>query len=70
MLPYIKLAYELKELMDNDPRFILLTEKEKAMENNEEVIDHSLNLGNNNTESESEIGQMEQVENGMDIEQS
>lgn len=43
MLPYIKLAYELKELMENDPRFILLAEKEKAMENNEEVMALSYN---------------------------
>ena len=40
------------------------------VENNEEVIDHFSNLGNNNAESESEIGQMKQIENGMDIEQS
>ena len=40
------------------------------VENNEEVIDHFSNLGNNNAESESENGQMEQIENGMDIEQS
>ena len=43
MLPYIKLAYELKELMHNDPRFITLNEKEKAMENNEEVMALSYN---------------------------
>ena len=43
MLPYIKLAYELKELMDSDPRFILLAEKEKAMENSEEVMALSYN---------------------------
>ena len=40
------------------------------VENNEEVIDHSVNLGNNNAELESEIGQIEQVDNGMDIEQN
>ena len=40
------------------------------VENNEEVIDHSVNIGNNNAELESEIGQIEQVDNGMDIEQN
>ena len=40
------------------------------VENNEGVIDHSVNLCNNNEESESEFDQIEQVENGMDIEQS
>ena len=43
MLPYIKIAYELKELLNHDPRFILLAEKEKAMENNEEVMALSYN---------------------------
>lgn len=38
MLPYLKLSYELKELLEQDPRFILLNEKEKEMENNEEVM--------------------------------
>ena len=38
MLSYIKLSYELKELLEQDPRFILLGEKEKEMENNEEVM--------------------------------
>ena len=43
MTPYLKIAYELKELMNNDERFILLNEKEKAMENNEEVMALSYN---------------------------
>ena len=60
-MPIINPVYQINEIaIDNF----------QNVENNEEVIDHSLNLGNNNTESESEIGQMEQVENGMDIEQS
>ena len=32
------LTQKLKEAMKNDPRFISLSEKEKAMENSEEVI--------------------------------
>ena len=43
MAPYLKIAYELKELMNADERFILLNEKEKAMENNEEVMALSYN---------------------------
>lgn len=38
MAEYLKLAYELKELMNNDPRFICLEAAEKKMENNEEVM--------------------------------
>lgn len=38
MAEYLKLAYELKELMNSDPRFIRLEAAEKAMENNEEVM--------------------------------
>jgi len=43
MQHYLKLAYELKELLEKDERFILLAEKEKAMENNEEVMALSYN---------------------------
>ena len=43
MLPYIKIAYELKELLQNDERFIRLAEAEKRMENNEEVMALSYN---------------------------
>ena len=43
MLPYIKISYELKELLNNDPRFIKLNKTEKAMENNEEVMALSYN---------------------------
>ena len=43
MLPYIHLAYELKELMNEDPRFIHLNKIEKEMENNEEVMALSYN---------------------------
>ena len=40
MAPYLKIAYELKELMNADERFILLNEKEKAMENdNQQTLD-------------------------------
>lgn len=34
----MSLAYELKELIEKDERFIVYKEKEKAMENNEEVM--------------------------------
>lgn len=34
----MSLAYELKELIEKDERFIVYNEKEKAMENNEEVM--------------------------------
>ena len=43
MLPYIHLAYELKELIDQDERFIRLNKIEKEMENNEEVMALSYN---------------------------
>ena len=43
MLPYIHLAYELKELLENDERFILLNKIEREMENNEEVMALSYN---------------------------
>lgn len=43
MLPYIKLAYELKELIENDERFIHLSKIEKEMENDEEVMALSYN---------------------------
>ncbi|MCR4879719.1 MAG: YlbF family regulator [Bacilli bacterium] len=43
MQSYIKISYELKKLLDLDKRFILLNEKEKAMESNEEVMSLSYN---------------------------
>ncbi len=43
MQDYIKVAYELKSLLDKDPRFILLNEKEKRMENDESVMALSYN---------------------------
>ena len=39
----LKIAYELKELLNNDPRFKTLNEKEKAMEQSEEVMALSYN---------------------------
>ena len=43
MLPYIKVAYELKELLDKDERFVRLNKIEKEMEQNEEVMALSYN---------------------------
>lgn len=43
MQTILKIAYELKELLSKDPRFILLNEKEKAMESSEEVMALSYN---------------------------
>lgn len=43
MKHYIELAYQLKKLLDDDPRFISLNEKEKAMESSEEVMALSYN---------------------------
>lgn len=43
MAEYLERAYELKELMNEDPRFIRLLKAEKAMENNEEVMALSYN---------------------------
>ena len=38
MKHYLELAYQLKDLINNDERFIALKEKEKAMESSEEVM--------------------------------
>ena len=43
MSHYIDLAYKLKELMENDERFILLNKLESEMEANEEVMALSYN---------------------------
>lgn len=37
-MKYLELTYELKSLIENDPRYLLLKEKERAMEENEEVM--------------------------------
>ena len=43
-------AYELKELLNNDERYLLLLEKERDMENDEEVclLSYKKDLANNN----------------------
>ena len=43
MSHYVELAYELKELMNQDERFLLLNKIEHEMENNEEVMALSYN---------------------------
>ena len=43
MLDYLVKAYELKELIAQDERFIILSVKEKEMETNEEVMALSYN---------------------------
>ena len=43
MKHYLELAYELNDLISSDPRVISLVQKEKEMENNEEVMALSYN---------------------------
>ena len=43
MAEYLKIAYQLKELINDDPRFIRLSLAEKEMEKDEEVMALSYN---------------------------
>ena len=43
MKHYLELAYQIRDLLNSDERFILLNEKEKAMEEDKEIMSLAYN---------------------------